>query len=175
MQLLSIKIMKSKYPSLSAAISWTKKKNHLWDGQEQRWLDHNCIIRLSLKQETSRNAEFYVNDNPNHTIWYSQLTEVFIRCETLSLCSGETIRKNGERFFTRDMDVKTFINYVKDRTFRVSVNPDGEVAKFDGKSFPYGMSYNDAQKLVANLVKNQDYEAAAKYLLPATKYNLIEI
>lgn len=102
--------MDPKYQDLSTAIGWTKKKIQIWDGQTQRWLDHDSHIQLSLKQTTSRNAEFYVNDDNNHTIWYSQLTEVFIQVETLILCSGKTIKKNGEKIYTRDMDVNTFIN-----------------------------------------------------------------
>lgn len=167
--------MEKKYSNLSAAIGWTKRKPQIWDGQTQRWLDHNSQISLSLKQETSKNAEFIINGNPNHTIWYSQLTEVFLQVETLQLCSGETIKKNGERLYTRDMDVRMFINYIKGKTFQVSVNPDGEVAKFDGKTLPYGISYINAQELVANLAKMGEYEGAAKYLFPATEYNLTEI
>lgn len=165
---------RTKYPNLSAAIGWTKKEVRIWDGKEQRWLDHNSQIRLSLKQETARNAEFYVNDNPNHTIWYSQLTEVFIQVETLNLCSGIIIKKDGEELYTREMDVKTFINYVKGRTFRISVDPNGKVAKFDPNTLPYD-KYVDAQEMIANLVQKGYLEEAAKYLKPAKEYRLIEI
>lgn len=164
----------SKYQSLSAAIGWTKKKIHMWEGQV-RWLDHNSEICLTLKQATSQNAEFYVNNNTNHTIWYSQLTEVFIQTETLDLCSGEIFKKSGEKLYTRDMDIVNFINFVEGRKFRVAANSNGTVAKFDGDTLPYGISYSDAQKLVADLVRNGDFEGAAKYLRPATEYTLIEI
>ncbi|MDE6562340.1 MAG: hypothetical protein K2K75_13235 [Muribaculaceae bacterium] len=164
----------NKYQCLSTAVGWTKKKVRIWDGQV-RWLDHNREICLTLKQVTSKNAEFYVNNNTNHTIWYSQLTEVFIQTETLDLCSGEIIKKSGEKLFTLDMGIEAFINFVSGRKFCVAVNPDGEVAKFDGTTLPYGISYPAAQKLVADLVRNNDIEGAAKYLLPATEYTLIEI
>lgn len=57
----------------------------------------------------------------------------------------------------------------------MSVNPDGVVAKFDGKTFPCDMPHNKVQELVAKLVQKGDYEGAARYLLPATEYNLTEI
>lgn len=167
--------MDSKYQSLSAAVNWTKKKIYPVEGKSQRWLDHDSLIQLTLKQVTSRNAEFYVNDNPDHTIWFSQLTECFIQLEKLTICSGETIKKNGEKMFTRDMDLDTFITFIKGKTFRVSVNPDGTVAKFDGSTLPYGTTLTEAQELIRDLVKKEDYEEAAKFLLPATEYNLTEV
>lgn len=167
--------MESSFSNLSTAIGWTKKKVPDVNDTVQRWLDHNSRISFSLAQETSRNAEFYVNNNSNHRIWYSQLAEVFLHIETLTLCVGGIYKKNGEGMGIYNIDVKTFINYVKDRSFKVDVNPDGEVAKFDRKTLPDGISYIKAQELIASLVGKGDYKEAAKYLLPATQYNLIEL
>lgn len=164
-----------KYDSLSAAIGWTKKKLHMNDGQTQRWLDHDTHVSFTLKQRTSMNAEFIVNGNPNHTIWYSQLAEIFILLKDITFLFADITRKDGTAKATCEMDVETFMTYVQGKTFRVSVNPNGEVAKFDKKALPYGITYENARKLVSDLTKEGKYEEAAKYLLPATLYDLYEV
>lgn len=89
--------------------------------------------------------------------------------------SDKVRKKSGEKLHTLDLDVEDFIDFVEGRKFRVAANPNGTVAKFDGDTLPYGISYPKAQKLVADLVRNGDIEGAAKYLKPATEYTLIEL
>lgn len=165
--------MESKYSSLSSAVWWKKKK--IYSSDIQRYLDHGSKVSFTLKQQTSRNAEFIVNDNPLHIIWYSQLAGPFILIDGFTPYSGEFIKKDGSSINIYEMNVDEFVNYVNGKTFKVSVNPDGEVVKFDFDNLPEGISYDDAHKKVAQLVQATDFEGAANYLLPATQYNLIEL
>ena len=147
----------------------SKKKFH----KQQRWLDDGSVVTFDIKQITSSNAEFTVNNNSNHIIWYSQLTELFFNINDMSLNTGEIFHKNGNVSATRDMDVDSFVNFVKGKRFKVLVNTDGKVAKVD-KDFCEGMSYEYIHDTVKNLLEQNKYTEAAKYLIPSTQYSLQE-
>lgn len=90
---------------------WKNKPIYIPD-DFQRWLDHESHVQFSLKQRTSRNAEFFVNDTPFHTIWYSQLAEIFLNIHNLNLCTGRVVQKDGKEVYTVQMGVDSFIRFV---------------------------------------------------------------
>lgn len=141
----------------------------------QRWLEDGSIINLSIKEKTSNNAEFIVNGNPNHLIWYSQLTEIFLSIEEFVLYTGDLIYKNGIKIPTKDLDLDKFVKFVSEgRKFRVVTNPDGKVAKLD-REFCGDMPYFAVAEKVKSLSEEGKYSEAVKYLLPATQYTLYEL
>ena len=72
---------------LKETLVW-KKKINVNNGYQQRWLDESSIITFSVKQRTGSNIEFLVNGNPNHLIWYTQLSDIFLDLTSLELISG---------------------------------------------------------------------------------------
>ena len=160
--------------NLSSAISWKKKKAYT-DGRTKRWLDHDSTIKFELKELTSSNAEFIINDNPDHLIWFSQISDPFLHLETFNLVSGSFVKKDGTQIALANMRLYDFISYVKGKTFRVVVNPDGEVAKFDKEKLPSNQEYNKIINTIKELVQTKNFIKAAEYLLPATAYDFYEI
>lgn len=140
----------------------------------QRWLEDNSEVRFSIKRPTLRNALFTINGNPNHEMWYSQLAEVFINVDNLELSWGEIIKKDGSHVFIEDMGAQGFTEYVTNKTFRVIVNPNGRVAKFNPKAFPYN-TINQARQRIIELVESKQIRKAASYLIQAKEYTLVEI
>lgn len=157
-------------PPLELFLSSKRKRT-----SEQRWLEDGSIISLSVKEKTLSNAEFIVNGNPNHLIWYSQLTEIFLSIEDFEFYTGDLIYKDGVKIRTQDLDLDKFVKFVSEgRKFRVSTNPDGKVAKLD-REFCGGRKYVDIAERVKSLSKEGKYSEAVKYLLPATQYTLYEV
>lgn len=154
---------------------WGKKRLYHNDSSDQRWLDDGSSVRFVVKRRTFNNVELMVNDNTFHSIWYSQLTEVFFKVNDFNLCSGKIIKKDGDEFYTRNMNVPAFIAFIEGKSFRVVQNPDGMVAKFDAHNLPRNISYVDACQLVRDLVQCGDYSKAASYLIPSTEYTLVEL
>lgn len=147
------------------------KQLYIPEDEVKRWIDNNSHIRLSLKQKTAANAEFYVNENKNHIIWYSQLSEVFFNIDNQVLCCGDLIKKNGTKSLICDIEIDEFIEYVKDKTFRVSVNPEGDVAKFR-KGFEIT---SELINTIKQSITMGDYKTVSKYLALSTEYTLTEI
>lgn len=145
---------------------------------EKRWLDDNSVITLTLKQRTFQNAEFIVNGDETHLIWYTQLTREFLQLNNQQLCSGEIIRKNGDRFRTHTLEVGSFIDFVKDKSFRVEVDPHGFVAEFNRRNpnaTDLPANNYEAAQMISQLISEGNISKAASYLKPGREYNLIEI
>lgn len=107
-----------------------RKKIHKPSDHVQRWLDNDDKVSFELLNITSWNAEFCINGNKNHIIWYSQLAEIFLLLKNLSLVTGGIYIKNGDAKAVRDYPPEEFAKFVKGKTFRVRVNADGMVARF---------------------------------------------
>lgn len=167
--------MGNTYHSLSAAVSWEKKKVQSEGYDIKRYLNKNSQVSFEVNKRTVNNAEFKINGNPNHLIWYSQLATIFILLDNQQFCFGELIKKGGEKVSLCDLDVEAFINYVNGKRFVVDVNPLGDVAKFDTNAFSNSISYEAARKMVEDLTKEGKFAEAARYLLPAIVYDLYEV
>ena len=147
-----------------------KQKHH----DEKRWLDDGSIVTFNVIQITTFNIELSVNDNPNHIIWFSQLNEIFFNLKDFSFCTGDIIHKNGKSIPTKDMDLNTFVNFIKGKRFKILTNTDGKVAKIDNE-YCAGMTIIEIQKRIKSLIDLHNYSEAVKYLLPATQYTLQEL
>lgn len=140
----------------------------------QRWLEDDSEVRFSVKQTTFKNALFIINGHFNHEMWYSQLAEVFINIDNLELNWGEIIKKDGSHVFIEDMGARGFTEYVANKTFRIIVNPNGRVAKFNPKTFPYNITVDQARQIIRELVESKQIKKAASHLIQAKQYTLVE-
>lgn len=156
-----------------ATAVWWRKPIIKDDPREKRWLDDGSIITLSENKRTSSNVEFMVNDDPKHLVWYSQLSKVFLQLELLETCSGAITFKNGEKKLVNEYAAWDFIDVVKGKKFRVSVNPDGDVAVPSDKQ--YRGTWGELTNLVKKHLDNDDIDAAADLLKPDTEYELTEV
>lgn len=166
--------MATKLSEFEKAVYGHRKIMQYQNSDVKRWLDDDSIIELTLKQQTYKNAEFYVNENPNHTIWYSQLKEIFLRLDNLELVAGEIIKKDNSKCFIYEMSVPDFVEYVSGKKFKVEVNPDGKVAKFNDEKSS-GMSLEELADTIKYLYTKGEYQVAAGYLIGSTEYNLREV
>lgn len=157
----------------SIEVAW-QKRIHAYNDNIQRWLDEGSNIKFTVKQYTSQNVEFMINNNPHHLIWYSQLSCILLQISTLSLCSGIIKLKDGTTNYIRNYTSDEFAAIIADRKFKVHVNPDGQVAKFDEQKIPYP-TYGQCTEHIKKLVSNGKIEEAAKYLIPYTEYSLEEV
>lgn len=157
----------------SIEVAW-QKRIHAYNDNIQRWLDEGSNIKLTVKQYTSQNVEFMINDNPHHLIWYSQLSCIFLQISTLSLCSGIIKLKDGTVNYIRNYTSDEFATIAANRNFKVHVNPDGQVAKFDEQKIPYP-TYGQCTEHIKKLVSNGKIEEAASYLIPSIEYSLEEV
>lgn len=145
------------------------------DDSCQRWLEENSIVQFSLNKRTAQNAEFIINNNPYHLIWYSQLSEIFFQIENYSLCSGMIIWKDGTRCVTFELGVEQFISTTKGKKFKVVVNPDGPVAKFARNAFDANTTISKAYQIIIDLINKKEWRQAASFLSESKEYTLIEI
>ena len=140
--------------------------------QIKRWLEEDSIIELSLKQKTYRNAEFYINGEKNHCIWFSQLADPLLIVNSLDLVLGKIIKKDGSVMFMHDMNNTQFIEFVKNKQFKVIVNEDGACVKM---SSGVNMNYGQWQERIKILYNEGIYNEAAQLLEPANLYSLEEL
>ena len=141
----------------------------------KRWLDPGSIVSFSVNKRTSKNIEFKINDDENHLIWYSQLETIFFNLDSMSLCCGEIINKDGEKALFAKIKAHEFEEYAKNRRFRVILNSDGKVAKFRNNTLPAGTSYIDAENMINNLIDDNQFEKTGDYLETSNQYTLEEI
>lgn len=140
--------------------------------QIKRWLDNDCVIELSLKRITSRNAEFNINGNENHCVWFSQLAAPLLNVNFLELTLGKIIKKDGSIMYIHDMTNTQFIDFVKNKQFKTIVNEAGACVKM---ASGVNMTYGDWEKRIKMLYHEGKYKEAAQLLEPANLYSLKEL
>ena len=139
----------------------------------KRWLENDSEVELSLRQKFKRNAEFFVNGKTNHCIWFSQLSEPFLKVSTLELVLGKIIKKDGSIIYMNDMNNTQFIEYVKNKRFKVIANAEGDCVKM-AKEVGY-MTPNQWQERIMMLLREQKHNEAAQLIEPANLYSLKEL
>lgn len=157
-----IEVVSGRSHSLNSTVNQT---------QVSRWLENDSIVELKLKRQTYRNAEFYVNGNDNHCIWFSQLAQPLLKISSLELVLGRLIKKHGDSICMFDMSNVDFINYVANKRFRVIVNEEGSCAKMKVGN----MTYGELQEKIQRLYEEGKYYEAAQFLEPANLYSLEEL
>ncbi|MDE6480485.1 MAG: hypothetical protein K2L45_09460 [Muribaculaceae bacterium] len=140
--------------------------------QIKRWLEEDSIIELSLKQKTYRNAEFYINGKKNHCIWFSQLADPLLKVNYLELTLGKIIKKDGSVMCIRDITNTQFIEFVKNKQFKVIVNEEGACVKM---ASGVNMTYGEWKERIKILYNEGKYNEAAQLLEPANLYSLQEL
>lgn len=153
---------------------WGKKPIHHGDSDDKRWLDSGEIIEFTVNKTTANNVEFCINGNANHLIWFSQLNGFFLELDSLFICAATILSKNGEKTFINSYTPSSFIEYVKGKKFKVTVNSDGNVAKIDLKKYTFN-SNEEFVNTIKKLVDEGKYTEAASYLNPGKEYDLTEV
>lgn len=157
---------------LKETLVW-KKKINVNNGYQQRWLDESSIITFSVKQRTGSNIEFLVNGNPNHLIWYTQLSDIFLDLTSLELISGYIKLKNGNEIYICTYDPFQFENLVLGKKFKVKL-VSNEAVSFEGK-IPC-VNYSECLSFIKNLLEKGEVGKAAGYLSsPRSVYGLEEV
>lgn len=153
------------------------------DTLERRWLNDGEIISFTLSKRNINNAEFCINDDNSILIWFSQLASVFLQINKMELVSGTIRLKNGTSKFIVDYNVNSFIEEVKNKKFKVTVNSDGNVARFVNapsitsyESLEYYVNdINRERDCILNLLQEGKIEKAADKLQPTNEYDLEEV
>lgn len=140
--------------------------------QIKRWLDNDSVIELSLKRKTSRNAEFNINGNENHCVWFSQLADPLLKVNSLDLTLGKIIKKDGTVMRMHDMTNTQFIDFVRNKLFKVIVNEEGACVKMTSG---VNMTYGQWEERIQMLYSEGKYNEAAQLIEPANLYSLQEL
>ena len=151
----------------SRSISFSCNPAHI-----KRWIEADSIIALSLKHKTYRNSEFYINGKENHCIWFSQLAAPLLKVNSLELTLGKIIKKDGSVIYMHEMTNTQFIDFVKNKQFKVIVNEDGACVKM---ASGVNMNYGQWQEKIKVLYNEGKYNEAAQLLEPANLYSLKEL
>ena len=141
-------------------------------GNVVRWLEDGQIIRFTNVRFTEKNAEFTINENENHKMWFSQFDDIFLNPfpsskEDLAICSPV-----WQRFHE---DPWSFWEYVKGKTFKVSiVEKYCCIINFKSPNCPQ-TTYRDAMEYYLNNFLKNNYQAIDGILKQARCYNLVEL
>lgn len=154
------------------SLCYKKKIYHSHEDFTQRWLDDGEIITLTVKQQTYTNVEFYVNGNPMRCIWFSQLSNIFILINKIELTSGKIRFKNGDTNYISNYEPEKFIDFVKDKQFKVSIS---QVARFNKDKISKWKTYGEAFDFIKELIGKGKIDEATDYLNLTTMYNLEEV
>lgn len=140
--------------------------------QIKRWLDNDSVIELSIKRITSRNAEFFINGNENHCVWFSQLADPLLKVNSLDLTLGKIIKRDGSVVYMHDMTNTQFIDFVRNKRFKVMVNDEGACVKMTSG---VNMTYRQWEERIQMLYSEGKYNEAAQLIEPANLYSLQEL
>lgn len=138
-------------------------------------MDNDEAIEFTVIKSTAKNIEFCVNGDSKHLIWFSQLNEVFFKMDSMYPCAGKIIKKDGSYLYIWKMSPTEFLEYVRGKKFRVSINPDGDIAKFKGDAFQAGTTYDEAAAFIRKLASEGKCDEAIGYLMDGREYSFIEI
>lgn len=147
--------------------------------EQMRWMDNNTIVEFTSASFTYNNAEFTINSNDNHKIWYSQIFNFGIN-DRLELGFCYLTLKNGKeiQLTPNEIDVDTFWEYVKNKRFLVNV-PEGIMFVFNKKSNVWSeksiRTYADAHEYVVKCVQDGRYSDIGDLIKPGSIYMLTEI
>ncbi len=139
----------------------------------KRWIDHGEIVEFTDPVFTSRNAEFAINHNEKHKIWFSQLDDIFINpfpetFNDMAIIPGI--------FKDLHQDVDRFWKIVKGKKFRVSVNQDfSYVINWEHQVCYQFANYGDALKYYFENYKQKHYDSINGMLKHSFCYSFEEI
>ena len=152
----------------------------------KRWFDEGEIVKFSLDRKTNENAKFIINGDKKHEIWFSQIANIFLSLEEENVFIPTIILKDGsEHEFDFYSDPDDFINLVKDRKFKVTIDPaiiciDKDSHKFirlfEEPNWPsIGCIYTKFVEYFYDNLKNENIEALSNLTKKGICYNFIEI
>lgn len=147
--------------------------------EQMRWMENNSIVEFTSASFTYNNAEFTINSNENHKIWYSQIFNFGIT-DKLEFGYCYLTLKNGKKIALtpNEIDVDTFWEYVKNKSFLVEV-PEGFMFVFNKNSSVWDKlpkrTYGEAYEYVVKCVQDGRYSDIGDLIKPGSIYCLTEI
>lgn len=145
--------------------------------EHMRWLENESIVEFTDASFTYSNAEFTINSDPNHLIWFSQLSNIGLT-KDLELVGGLFVLKNGTRKHLFEMNVDEFWRNAQGKRFAVIV-PDNQVFSFNAKSEKWndipGRKYSEARDYVERCIKDGKYSELYDFIKPNSIYHLVEV
>lgn len=144
-----------------------------------RWLTEGEIIEFtSIITNYSSNAEFEVNNNPNHLIWFSQLRGAYLNPNNLCLYMWPdiTLKDGSEIILNYNIDYSRFWSIVKNKKFRVEIGIDFPI-KINEKSEQVKQlrSVPDIVSYIKDNLEKRNYDAVKGMTKKATPYSFIEV
>ena len=141
-----------------------------------RYLNEGDVIEFTDVKFTFANAEFGINRDVNHKIWFSQLNSVYLHPHTTECAAGALTLKDGRELSLYNMRSAAFWSLVKGKKFRVLIANDYPIAidrknvkVQELKTLPRITDY-----IFTNL-NNENFSAVEGMTKPATLYSFEEI
>lgn len=142
-----------------------------------RWLDDGSVIEFTSANIYTSNAEFEINNDPNHLVWFSQLNALFIdKDDVEKLYTGSIQLKGTEPRLIRDIFPDDFWNMVKNKKFKVIVDDNGfiQINEKDERVQRIGQ-ISEVCKFIKNKLDAKDYDAIKGMTKESRCYDLVEI
>ena len=141
-----------------------------------RWLDNGSIVEFTDPSFTYSNAEFSINYDSSHKIWFSQIAN-FGLDDNLELVCCNMIFQNGTTKSLVSMSVDDFWKDVQGKEFEVCV-PDNILYVFNKNSDVWSKeglyNYKEAWEFVVKCAENEQYSKIGDLIKPGSIYALVE-
>lgn len=146
------------------------------DPAVKRWIDDGEVVEFTKVNFTSRNAEYEINHNQNHKIWFSQLDDIFINPFAETKENQTVVISLFEKMPNLQENPQNFWAYVKNKRFRVSVNTDySYVIDWDSPICSQFVTYQDALDYYFENFKKGNFEAIKGMLKHSRCYKFEKI
>lgn len=145
----------------------------------RRWLDNGDIIEFtSIIKSCGSNAEFAINNDPNHRIWLSQLRGAYLNPNNLdiSIWPDITFKDGTEIIIDYKIGYDRFWAIVKGKKFRVEIEIDSLVKINERNEQVRKLGSVDAiVSYIDENLSNHKYSAVIGMTKKATLYSFIEV
>ena len=147
------------------------------NNHERFFLNDGEIIEFTDREPHLANTKFTLNNNSRMSIWFSQLSQLFITQDLSMICLATILFINGTHQKISDFDSHTFGDAVQGRKFRVHkdgpfyiLNPYSII--LPNKNFS---SDQECIDYIRDCVNNNKIEEIGDMLKTAYGYDLIEV
>ena len=162
---------------LETHVTFNQSIPRMRDNMGSYFLNDGEIITFTDIESYTSNSEYVINNNPNHKIWFSQLSQIFFDQYDNMQLDLATIKVGGKEIGIYEFDDLSFWEKVKNKKFKVQkkgpyyiVNKSSETM-VNQKIF----TYDEIQAYILRCINDNHTEKIGDLLKRAPLYNLIEI
>lgn len=147
-------------------------------GDTMRWLDHDTEIEFTaVNEQNDFNYEFVINGNPNHLIWFSQISGFHLNPDNVKqIATPVIVWKDGSHNYVYTLKPSEFWQKVQGKRFKVTV--DGNYPIMIDKKNPTVKKFNTLEAItdyIAKNLRNKNYGAIVGMTKAAKTYLFEEI